>query len=120
MDAPIKTVMADLLLQEMEEAEIHEDLPITVVNVLDREYYADCRIKGSINIPYKMLEDEVTDWDRDRNIVVYCASEDCPKSQEAFNVLERMGFSNIRAYEGGIKEWMDLEYPIEGPCQKAY
>jgi rhodanese-related sulfurtransferase len=120
MNVSIKTIMAEDLLQEMEEAEAHEDLPITVINVLPPADYADCHIKDSMNIPLEKLPEVVEDWDRDRKIVVYCASQDCPKSREAYLLLERMGFSEIRAFEDGIKGWGDLSYPTEGLCQKKH
>jgi len=120
MKIPINTISAEDLLQEMEEAEIHEDLPITVINVLDRDYFLDCRIKDSINIPVDILDEEVEDWDRGRKIVVYCASEDCSLSGQAYQILDDMGFSNIRAFEGGVKQWKEQHYPLEGSCQKPY
>ncbi len=90
-----------------------------VINVLDTQYYDDCRIKGSINIPAKNLESFAQSLEKDSTIIVYCASYICHASKDAWHILDRMGFKNIYAYEGGISEWYLRHYPIEGSCTKA-
>lgn len=111
----IKTIMAEELLDELSEHDLAGHA-LTLINVLDHDSFDDCHIKGSINIPLQYLGREVASWDRNRNIVVYCSNHDCSMSQEAYEALTRLGFTNVRAYEGGIAEWHALHHPSEGAC----
>lgn len=89
-----------------------------IINVLPRSSYDDCHIKGSINVPLDDLEDYVAEFDKNQEIIVHCAKYDCPISRKAFRLLKMLGFGNVKAYEGGIVEWFQLGYPVEGPCKQ--
>ena len=91
-----------------------------VINVLDRKYAEDCRIKGSIAVPLEELEKFVEKMPHETHIIVYCARYTCPKSREAYKKLEQLGFTNIKAYEGGMQEWLAKGLPHEGPCEMDY
>ncbi len=47
-------------------------------------------------------------------IVVYCSGPSCMSSIYAYNLLAKAGFTNIRRFAGGIEEWEDAGYPLEG------
>ncbi len=87
---------------------------LVVVNVLKREAYDKIRIKGSISIPRSELESgRWNELDRGKEIVVHCSSYECGASKMAADFLETKGF-NVKAYEGGIKEWAEAGLPVEG------
>ena len=101
--------------------DLESNKEITLINVLDKECYNDCKIPGSINIPYKSdMQKAVEDWDEDTYIIVYCASSECPASKEAEKKLTQMGFANVFLYEGGIREWKQKGYKTEGACTMSY
>ncbi len=91
-----------------------------VINVLGDTTYNDCHIKNTINVPLSQLEEFVKTLARDEELIVYCASYKCPASRKAWQLLTSLGFSNVKAYEGGINEWHQKNYPCEGPCKEAY
>jgi rhodanese-related sulfurtransferase len=91
-----------------------------VFNVLAPEVFHDCHITGTLNVPYAELADYVKDFPKNTEIIVYCASPICPMSRKAWQLLQELGFTNVRAYEGGMAEWYSLGYPYEGPAQKDY
>ncbi len=93
---------------------------VRVINVLSPETYADCHIKGSLNIPYDSLIEYTKNFPKDTEMVVYCASYVCPMSGRAATLLKDQGFTNVCAYEGGAAEWVALGYPTEGPAQMKY
>lgn len=93
---------------------------IIVINALTKETFEDCHIKGSINIPLDQLEGAAKKFDKDAEIVVYCASNECPVSQKAWHLLHTLGFKNVRAYEGGLREWVQKKLPTEGACAAHY
>jgi rhodanese-related sulfurtransferase len=46
--------------------------------------------------------------------VLYCSNFECNASHAAGKRLEQAGFRNVHRYAGGIEDWMDAGYPIEG------
>lgn len=93
---------------------------LIIINVLAEKYYQDCHIPGSINIPYDKLVEQVSSWNKDKEIVLYCASSTCPKSKQAYELLKDFGFSKLHEYPGGMKEWLQKGLPVEGPCSENY
>ncbi len=73
-------------------------------------------IPGSLNVDRpdqaaKMLDSE-------DEIVVYCSDEGCPTSKYAYHALTKSGFKSVRRYAGGIAEWEEAGYPLEGEWAK--
>jgi rhodanese-related sulfurtransferase len=93
---------------------------LIIINVLSEETYADCHIKGSINVPYDRLIENVAGWDKDKDIVLYCANSTCPKSKQAFELLADFGFTNLSEYSGGMKEWFKKGCETSGSCVMTY
>lgn len=95
-------------LKRMNE-EQHEDF--VLINVLPRDAFNEQHIRTSINIPQeredfeKMVKDVA--GSKDRKIVVYCASFDCPASPKAAEKLEKAGFTKVYDYEGGTRDWFE-------------
>lgn len=84
-----------------------------LINVLPRDAFNKQHIPQSVNIP--VGEDDFTEQveavagNKQRTIVVYCASFDCDASPKAAKKLEQAGFDNIYDYEGGTKEWFEKQ-----------
>ncbi len=93
---------------------------LMVINVLPEEYFQDCHIKGSINVPLAVLGPYAENLDKTITIVVYCASYMCSASRNAWHLLHDMEFENVMAYEGGMAEWYGQGLPGEGTCGKDY
>lgn len=93
---------------------------LKVLNVLDPEFYNDAHIKNSLNVPLAELKSFAEQTPKDTMIVVYCAHSNCDLSARAWHVLHELGFDNLFAYEGGMREWYESGYPTEGPCNESY
>lgn len=97
-----------------------------IINVLDSESYQDCRIEGSINVPFDKVENFAKNLDRNTQIVIYCANYMCSASASAVQKLQEMGFKQVWAYEGGTAEWYQMglkaegNYPVQGACKASY
>lgn len=113
-------ITVEELSEQLDSAGDHEMHDLTIINVLTKQQFNDCRIKKSINIELESLENVVADWDRNRKIVVYSESYECPLSEEACDKLIQMGFTHVHVFEGGIKEWTEMGYPTEGACKMDY
>ncbi len=93
---------------------------VLVVNVLARESFDDCHIAGSISVPLAELKEAAVNWDKSQKIVTYCAHSECTASGAAADVLTELGFEDVQAYEGGIKEWLHSGLPTEGPAEQDW
>jgi rhodanese-related sulfurtransferase len=82
-----------------------------LVNVLPAQKFSEAHIPSSINVPLEEADFEAQVEEaagrKEKKIVTYCASFDCHASRNAALKLENAGFSNVLAYEGGIKEWQE-------------
>ncbi len=69
-------------------------------------------IPGSLNIAAP--EVAISELGPDDEIVVYCSGGPCPASKYAYQVLTDRGYKNVRRYAGGIADWEEAGYPLEG------
>ncbi len=93
---------------------------IKIINVLSADTYQDCHIKDSISVPLNDLAEFAKELPKDTEVIVHCAHFDCPLSKRAWRLLTDLGFTNVRAYEGGMAEWCQKGYPTVGPCNESY
>lgn len=100
--------------------EEEEKKSLYVINLLDKAWYTGCHIKGSIHVPFDQLPIFVSTLAKDTEIVVYCSNYLCTASSTAYRQLVDDGFTHVYAYEGGMAEWYQLGYPIEGVCTQEY
>jgi rhodanese-related sulfurtransferase len=96
--------MANKISKEELQERMFSNPDLQIVNVLDPKYYNLGFIRGSLKIPLDQLDARVDELDKNKEVVVYCASVDCPASRKAAEKLEAKGYQ-VKAYEGGIKEW---------------
>lgn len=85
-----------------------------LVNVLEPEQYERAHIPRSINIPHEEIEEFEEHFDEDKKIVLYCASPDCPVSEEVAQSLSELGFRRVYDFAGGLSTWRQAGYPVEG------
>ncbi|MGH9544956.1 MAG: rhodanese-like domain-containing protein [Terriglobales bacterium] len=81
--------------------------PIEFWNVLTDEWFKGQNIVGSRHLPLDNVDGEVraTNLPKNAEIVVYCGGPKCPQSRMAAAKLLKLGYENVRAYEGGLEEW---------------
>ena len=47
-------------------------------------------------------------------LVLYCVNERCLASITAYRQLSEHGFTNLRRFAGGLEEWDEMGFPLEG------
>jgi len=107
----MKTITAQELKKKME-----EDSEVPVINVLPKEYFDKKNIPGSKNIPEAELEERAPKElpDKDKEVIVYCASTECQASPRSAKKLEEMGYKNVIDFEAGVQGWEDADFELEG------
>lgn len=83
-----------------------------LVNALGEWAFNAKHIPGSINISNKQDAKKMLDADDD--IVIYCSNPACIASIVGYQLLTRMGYNKVRRYAGGIVDWEQAGYPLEG------
>jgi rhodanese-related sulfurtransferase len=88
-----------------------------LINVLPKDQFQENHIPDSVNIPVgsddfvEKVEQKV--GNKEKTIVVYCASSSCDASAKAAKTLDQAGFSDVRDYEGGMKAWKEAGLTVE-------
>lgn len=89
--------------------------PAQIWNVLTDEWFKGENISGTRRVPLDKIGNEVrtTNLPRSTDIVVYCGGLKCPQSPMAAEKLIKLGYENVRAYEGGLEEWKAAGFSVE-------
>jgi rhodanese-related sulfurtransferase len=91
---------------------------IKLIFALGTWQYRAKHIPGSLH--FDDLEEALQALDQDDEIIVYCSNPACPASISAYHFLMNHGYKNVRRYAGGLLEWEDAGYPLEGESVIVY
>lgn len=107
-------------MQRITRDELYEKLDknigLPLVDVLSARAFDEFHLPGATNIPLDDSFDEAIAHaypNKDQEIVVYCASRDCPASEKAARRMEALGYSQVLDYEGGKADWRAAGLPVE-------
>jgi rhodanese-related sulfurtransferase len=78
--------------------------------------YKNGHIKGAMNIPLRMYEkkkDLLESVPRSRLVVVYCDGADCNSSIELSATLAKEGYTDVKIFFGGWRDWTSANLPVE-------
>ena len=83
-----------------------------LVMMMHQWAYDHMHIPGSLHFdnPYEAM----TQLGPDDEIVVYGSTKWCHKSICAYLALRSQGFNKLYLYRGGLEEWLNAHYPLEG------
>lgn len=116
---PCQSALPTISWQQLQQ-EMQKPTDLTVINVLPKGVCADCKIPGTLNIPYHLLSRTVKNWPKDRNIVMHCAGLNCPLGKYACEMLHKLGFCKVRLFDGGLRTWTTQGLPTIGRCRAGY
>ncbi len=95
---------------------LQSDGDFVLVNTLNRENFEEGYIPKSIHISVHAddFEEKVKKIipNKNRKIIVYCRHFKCETSDEAVEMLLKMGYDNVYKYAGGTQEWREAGYPL--------
>jgi rhodanese-related sulfurtransferase len=106
----IDTITTDALVAALEQGAVAE-----FWNVLTDDYFGGEIIPGSRRVPLDQVGREVATsaLPKDTAIVVYCSGPACPQSRAAAEKLVALGYTDVRAYEGGLQAWREAGRSLE-------
>lgn len=82
--------------------------------------YKAGHIRGAINIPLKEFDTypgKLASVQKSKTIVPYCDGAECNSSIELASKLYAAGFTNVKIFFGGWREWQARHLPVEGSPQ---
>ena len=93
---------------------IDDDVSLVILDVRAKEARVrDGIIPGAIAAHPEDIDPIVRDYDRDAEIIIYCACPNEASAALAAKHLKDAGFRRIRPLLGGVDAWIDAGYPIE-------
>jgi len=89
--------------------------PMILVEALPEKYFNEAHLPGAVQIDYTEVTEKAPSLltNKNKKVVVYCASSDCENSKKAATTLDRLGYKNVFVYKKGKKEWIDSGLPVE-------
>ncbi len=105
---------------------IDQKKPILVIDTMPYEdSYKRQHIPGAKQIEFPIPEMQDIDDkkkqalikllgpDKERPIVFYCGFTKCTRSHNGAMWAVKLGYKNVYRYPGGIKAWMQADYPVK-------
>jgi rhodanese-related sulfurtransferase len=103
----MKTISCKELKEKMDRGD-----EFKLVMTLEAWAYKAKHISGSINVSSQKEAMELLKPEDE--IIVYCSNVACVSSQNAYHLLARQGYNNVRRFEGGLEAWEEAGFPLEG------
>jgi rhodanese-related sulfurtransferase len=99
------------------EALLDRSADVLIVDAREPEAYAQGHLPGAANYPYgNWLEEGKPLPPTDRDIVVYCNSQDCPIGRLWCEQAVQHGYTRVRHMKAGLAGWKEAGLPVEtGP-----
>ena len=95
-------------------AAVQADPPagLQILDVRTPEEYADGHLSGSTMIDFYAADfaDRIAALDRDTPYLIYCRSGN--RSGQTRELMEELGFTDVRDLDGGIVAWADADLTI--------
>jgi len=108
----MKTIMREELKAKLDRGE-----NIKLVMTMNDTAYSWLHIPGSLH--FERMADAVKQLNPNDEVVVYCTNPLCYYSAQAYYLLRSKGFAKVARYAGGLMDWQDAGYPLEGSLARA-
>jgi rhodanese-related sulfurtransferase len=95
--------------------------PFVLLEIEPEEDYRRGHLPGALGVAPDRVAELVPDLvsDRDAEVIVYCCSRDCSNGRRAAKELESLGYTNVRSYDGGKRDWLDNGFALENEGERA-
>ncbi|MBO3742671.1 rhodanese-like domain-containing protein [Actinoplanes flavus] len=89
---------------------------VTLVEALPEPHYDAEHLPGAVNLPSDLTAELAAQLASDSagTVVTYCSGPSCGRSKVAAAAFGRLGYRDVRVYEGGKMDWAAAGLPFEG------
>lgn len=103
-DLGIELIASDCIgIQDFENYIGKED--VQIVDVRNQSEFDSGHIEGAIHVFVGLIQENLENLDKNKELVVHCQSG--YRSSLACSILEKNGFTKVKNYLGGMKEWKE-------------
>lgn len=85
---------------------------VQLVMTYSKPAFEQVHIPGSVH--FQNMYDAGRLLSPDKETIVYCTNPSCYASVQAYYHLRNQGFQHITRYSGGLEDWSDAGYRLEG------
>ncbi len=116
-----KIVMTEQLKESIDKKE-----PMIIVDTMPLEdSYKKNHIPGALQMEFPIEEmkeldnavkeklEKLLGSDKNQKVVFYCGFTKCTRSHNGAMWAMKLGYTNVYRHPGGIKAWMEADYPVE-------
>lgn len=95
---------------------VQSNSDVVLLDVRTPEEYEEIHLENALLLPVQELSQQslsaigLGEDAKDKEIVIYCRSG--ARSQTAFNIMESLGYTNIKSVAGGMIHWEEDQYPL--------
>lgn len=104
----VRMIAPELLLQEL-----RSDVPLTIIDVREREERKGICIPNARCYPLHQLRKRIDELAELMSTPVVVVSQSGSSGRTAAVVLTVAGFADVAVLEGGMGRWIELGYPVE-------
>lgn len=110
MSTTVGSISRESLWQKIEQGD-----EFVLLDALSPMSYARSHLPGAINLPVDWVDERASRKipDQRTEIVVYCSDADCGSSVKVAERLLQLGYSNVRHYAEGKRDWVEAGLPLE-------
>jgi rhodanese-related sulfurtransferase len=109
--------MEDIMHREIQAEKLKswydEKKEMVVIDARSKEYFEGTLLPQAKWVTCEAGEKEILAAVPSKSslVVLYCASKECPASGMLYDKMAKMGYTNLYAYHGGLKEWQEKKFP---------
>lgn len=86
----------------------------TIIDVNSEQMYKDGHVPGAISFAKNEGKlAQALPQDKNAPIVAYCGGPKCTAWEEAASEAQKLGYTNVKHFKGGIKTWKDSGQQVE-------
>ncbi|RIV23350.1 rhodanese-like domain-containing protein [Fibrisoma montanum] len=100
-------------LTPQQAAQLLKESPgVVILDVRTPTEFSSGHIKGAINVDYNSptFQQQVARLDKTKPYLVHCAVGG--RSTQSLPILQKLGFTNVRHLDGGVKAWQQAGLPL--------
>lgn len=107
--------MTRIVNRDQLKAMIEGDGGPILIEALPERQYEQGHLPGARHLPHDEVRERAGEVvpEKDKAIIVYCASETCRNSHQAAAALEMLGYSDVAVYPGGKQDWEAAGFALE-------
>jgi rhodanese-related sulfurtransferase len=105
--------MAQISVDQMREIMAKQEA--VVFDIREPQEHATGVAEGMKLLPMSQLRTRYTEIPKDQPVLLICNTQN--RSRGVTTELQRIGYTNVRFVNGGMKEWADRKLPLVKPSQ---